>query len=209
MQTILAELEKRLANVVRRGVIHAVDLSGPTPRCRVAFGKTVTQLLPLCQFHGGKYRQSFCPVAVGDPVTVLSEGGDLANGQVYPGWSNATIPAPDGDKNTHIDVFDDGLRVSYDRTSHEYIFRLPEGGKYTLSGNGTLDGNVVITGDTEMKKTLRVAGDITSGANISDASGSMATMRVQYNGHTHIGFSGIITSTPSTPMRSLLIFPLP
>jgi phage baseplate assembly protein gpV len=72
MSEIEGDLQRRLANIVRRG-IHSVKHDG-IPKCRVDLGDIVTTWLPLCQFCRGE-PGGFNPYAVGDAVTVLSEAG--------------------------------------------------------------------------------------------------------------------------------------
>lgn len=56
-----------------------------------------------------------------------------------------------------------------------------------------INGNVTVNG------ALHVTGAITSAASVSDVVGSMAAMRLLYNGHTH-GESGTTTSPPTPGM---------
>lgn len=56
------------------------------------------------------------------------------------------------------------------------------------------------TPDCEITGNLNVGGDIVSAGQVSDGVGSMADMRIVYNGHTHVGDSGGSTGTPSVPM---------
>ncbi|MBB7231589.1 phage baseplate assembly protein V, partial [Escherichia coli] len=53
MNEVLGDLQRRLANMVRRGVIHSVRLDGGFPECRVDLGDIVTTWLPLCQGFAG------------------------------------------------------------------------------------------------------------------------------------------------------------
>ncbi|WP_225520990.1 hypothetical protein [Escherichia coli] len=57
MNEVLGDLQRRLANMVRRGVIHSVRLDGGFPECRVDLGDIVTTWLPLCQGFAGKTGQ--------------------------------------------------------------------------------------------------------------------------------------------------------
>lgn len=92
MNDVLGDLQRRLANMVRRGVIHSVRVADGFPECRVDLGDIVTTWLPLCQGFAGKHRADFEPFAVGDAVTVLSEAGELNNGRVFAGWNTGQFP---------------------------------------------------------------------------------------------------------------------
>ena len=96
MSDITGDLQRRLANIVRRGVIHSVKHDG-IPKCRVDLGDIITTWLPLCQSFSGANRADSNPYAVGDAVTVLSEAGDLpvqiAHGGSFGGLDAATLEA--------------------------------------------------------------------------------------------------------------------
>lgn len=47
MSDIEGDLQRRLANLVRRGVIHSVR-HDRIPKCRVDLGDIITTWLPLC-----------------------------------------------------------------------------------------------------------------------------------------------------------------
>lgn len=107
MSDIEGDLQRRLANIVRRGVIHSVKHDG-IPKCRVDLGDITTTWLPLCQGFSGANRADSNPYAVGDAVTVLSEAGELNNGRVFPGWNTGGLPVPEGSDSEHITRYGDG-----------------------------------------------------------------------------------------------------
>ena len=193
IEQIVADLQRRLANVVRRGVIHSVQ-HGDIPRCRVAIGDIVTDWLPLCQGFSGENRRDVNPGAAGDAVTVLSEAGELRNGRVYPGCATGDLPVPSGHEGEHITVYGDGTEVRYDRRAHAMTITLVAGGTYRLTGEGTLDGNVTVT------KMLTVGGDVKCAAEVADHAGSMSQIRETFNKHTHGGDSGGTTGKPNQNM---------
>ena len=187
---VVGDLQRRLANIVRRGVIHSIK-HGDIPKCRVSIGALITDWLPLCQGFSGQYRSDVNPCCIGDAVTVLSEAGDLNNGRVFPGWATGNRPVPQGSEGEHITVYGDGTEVRYNRESHALTIMLAEGGTYLITGSGTLDGPVNITGkltvegETYLRANTRVKGNLSVSAEISDAKGKMSAIRTTYNGHTH------------------------
>jgi phage baseplate assembly protein V len=200
MDEIIADLQRRLANVVRRGVIHSVRHDS-IPKCRVDLGADgeegqphITAWLPLCQGFSGANRADSNPYAVGDAVTVLSEAGDLNNGRVFPGWNTGALPVPEGSDSEHITRYSDGTEIRYDRGAHALTITLAQGGSYTITGEGTLDGPVKITG------TLEVEQNITGAAEVSDKKGAMSGIRSVFNGHNHPGDSGGSTGNPNQNM---------
>ena len=58
MSDMEGDLQRRLANIVRRGVIHSTQ-HGKIPKCRVSIGELVTDWLPLCQGFSGGFPVSY------------------------------------------------------------------------------------------------------------------------------------------------------
>lgn len=205
MSDIEGDLQRRLANLVRRGVIHSVR-HDKVPKCRVDLGDIVTAWLPLCQGFSGANRSDSNPYAVGDAVTVLSEAGELNNGRVFPGWNTGGSPAPEGSESEHITRYSDGTEIRYDRDAHALTITLAATGTYTIVGKGTLDGPVEITetltvkGKTTMEEGAQVTGSVEATEDISDGAGSMGEIREKYNGHDHDGDSGGKTGKPNQTM---------
>ncbi|WP_168404439.1 phage baseplate assembly protein V [Erwinia amylovora] len=205
MSDISGDLQRRLANIVRRGVIHSVQ-PGSVPKCRVDLGDIVTAWLPLCQGFSGANRSDSNPYAVGDAVTVLSEAGELNNGRVFPGWNTGAVPVPGGSDNEHITRYGDGTEIRYDRAAHALTIVLAASGTYKIVGKGTLDGPVEITdtltvqGKTQINADANVAGNIAATEEIADGNGSMNAVRQTFNGHDHRGDSGGTTGKPNQTM---------
>lgn len=204
MSDMEGDLQRRLANIVRRGVIQAVK-HGKIPKCRVSIGELVTDWLPLCQGFSGGFRSDVNPCTVGDAVTILSEGGDLNNGRVFPGWATGGAPVPEGNESEHITVYGDGTEVRYDRQSHALTITIAAGGTYKIVGKGTLDGPVEITetltvrGKSTMNADVSVQGNIGATQEISDGKGKMSGIRMTYNGHTHTETDSV-TKEPNQQM---------
>ncbi|AMH20057.1 phage baseplate assembly protein V [Hafnia paralvei] len=204
MSDMEGDLQRRLANIVRRGVIHSTQ-HGKIPKCRVSIGELVTDWLPLCQGFSGGFRSDVNPCTVGDAVTVLSEAGDLNNGRVFPGWATGGAPVPEGSESEHITVYGDGTEVRYDREAHALTITIAAGGTYKIVGKGTLDGPVEITdtltvqGKSTMNADVSVKGNIGATGEISDGKGKMSGIRLTYNGHTHTETDSV-TKEPNQKM---------
>lgn len=204
MSDMEGDLQRRLANIVRRGVIHSTQ-HGKIPKCRVSIGELVTDWLPLCQGVSGGFRSDVNPCTVGDAVTVLSEAGDLNNGRVFPGWATGGAPVPEGSESEHITVYGDGTEVRYDREAHALTITIAAGGTYKIVGKGTLDGPVEITdtltvqGKSTMNADVSVKGNIGATGEISDGKGKMSGIRLTYNGHTHTETDSV-TKEPNQKM---------
>lgn len=204
MSDMEGDLQRRLANIVRRGVIHSTQ-HGKIPKCRVSIGELVTDWLPLCQGFSGGFRSDVNPCTVGDAVTVMSEGGDLNNGRVFLGWATGGAPVPEGSESEHITVYGDGTEVRYDRETHALTITIAAGGTYKIVGKGTLDGPVEITdtltvqGKSTMNADVSVKGNIGATGEISDGKGKMSGIRLTYNGHTHTETDSV-TKEPNQKM---------
>jgi phage baseplate assembly protein V len=204
MEQVLSDLQQRLSNLIRRGVIQAIQ-PGKIPKCRVALGDIVTTWLPVCQGFSGANRTDSNPFAVGDPVTVISEAGDLNNGRVFPGWNTGAMPVPEGSESEHITRYNDGTEIRYDRAAHALKIIIATGGSYEIVGNGTLRGPVEITegltvqGISQLNSNVNVTGDLAATGKISDGKSTLDRVREIFNSHTHPE-TGSTTEKTNQPM---------
>ncbi|MDP1642722.1 MAG: phage baseplate assembly protein V [Phenylobacterium sp.] len=117
----ISELERRLANVIREGVVEEIDPARQRVRLRlsgVGADAFLSPWVPYAQ-HAGALKLH-TPPSVGQQMTLHSPAGDLRRGQAQPyTWSQAE-PAPSGDGDVHvltfggvrIEVRADGLRIA-------------------------------------------------------------------------------------------------
>ncbi len=201
----VAELRRRVADMVRRGVVDEV-IPGSPVMVRVDIGDVLSPPLPWIQVQSGRYMQVSNYPSPGDAVTVISEAGDLRNGRVYPGPNIDAIPVPEGSEYEHVILFDTGTEIRYDRQANVLSITLAEGGSYKITGRGTLDGPVEITdtltvqGKATMNAEAVVKADLMVGGEVSDYHGTMSQIRIVYNGHNHRGDSGGSTGQPGQQM---------
>lgn len=190
----LAEMWRRMNNMIRRGTVHSVQLK--PPRVRVTFGtdpvnntEHVTAWLPwYTRADAGV--QSWSVPAVGCPATVLSEGGDLRNGVVLVGLitDDQTPAGESGDE--YVTRYGNGAGVSYSTTENAMAISLPGGGKLSVVS----PGGVHIEGD------VNINGGLTA-TTVSDEKGSMQEIRAIYNEHEHPnGHDGKSTGEPNPNM---------
>ncbi|QNK34827.1 phage baseplate assembly protein V [Serratia sp. JUb9] len=205
MSQDMGDLARRVANMIRRGVVQSVK-HGPQPQCRVEIGDITTTWLPVCQPSSSANRADSNPIAVGDAVTVISEAGDLNNGRVFPGWNTGKMPVPDGSESEHVTRYSDGTEIRYDRGAHALKIIIAEGGTYEIEGKGTLRGPVEITdtltvqGITQINANTGVNGDLSVSGQISDGKSTLERVREVYNNHAHPGDSGGTTGEPNSKM---------
>ncbi|WP_234262256.1 phage baseplate assembly protein V [Klebsiella aerogenes] len=188
----LSMLSQQQARMCRFGNIIKVRASPPA--CRVTFGTDpisgevhMTGWLPWSasvDSAGSDWRMP----AVGASVMVLSPGGNLANGLVFPAGYTDDITPPSDKPGQYVTRYSDGGEVLYDVDAHEMKVSLPAGGKLII----VAAGGVKITGN------LEVDGDI------RDKTGTMQAMRDVHNAHTHNenGEGGGVTDPPNQKMQS-------
>lgn len=128
-QLTIAELERRLANVVRYGTVTDVDPANA--RARVTFGgETSSAWLHFSTSRAGGARVWSPPVA-GEQVIVVSPMGDTSMGVITGSVPNNDFPPPSSDGATYQIDMPGGVSISV------------AGGTISI----TAPGNVVVNGD--------------------------------------------------------------
>jgi len=125
----LTDLERRVANVVRFGVISAADYA--TARVRVTAGKITTAWLPFIAARAHDH-VTWCPPEVGEQVVVVAPTGDLAQGVVIGAIYRNAYPAPESRPTIDRTVYADGSSVAYDREAHAFTLNVVEAGSIRL-----------------------------------------------------------------------------
>lgn len=116
MTQALSELDRRLANLLRYGVIAQLDEAHA--RATVDLGDVTTEWLPWFALRAGGDTAWWAPEP-GEQVMVFSPSGELAMGTILPGIYSDAHPA-NGDRKTLQRVtYADGTIVQYDRAAHQ------------------------------------------------------------------------------------------
>lgn len=159
----LAELERRLANVVRVGTIQAVE----NGKVRVRIGTdpegkpVLTPWLPWTE-RAGRIK-TWVPPSAGEQVRVISPSGDVAQGWIDCGGFSDANPAPSNDGDAHVETIGD-VRI----TVRDGEFTVEQGSaSFSLKG-----GEVKVSGTTvgvDGKIELTGAELTHNGTNISDS----------------------------------------
>ena len=160
----LAALSRMLENLIRFGVIAAVQMK--PPRVKVKTGALTTAWLPWLALRAGSDKQ-WDPPSVDEQVILLSPSGQLANGIVVTGVFSDHIPANGERTGLHRRTYADGTVIEYDSVAHHLNATLVDGGTthlvssggisivgpithqgdYTQTGNQTITGKVVVSDD--------------------------------------------------------------
>lgn len=180
----LASLSQRVARMIRFGNI--TDVQTSPPRCRVTFGTDPASgkihksgWLRLAGMADDNIAIWAMP-AVGASVLVLSPGGEINGGLIFPGGFTDDRPPPSDDPGEYVIRFGNGASVGYSQTNNIMAISLPDGGKVTIKGDLDVDGDV------------------------RDKTGTMQAMRDTHNAHTHNenGEGGGVTDPPNQKMQT-------
>ena len=141
----IAELARRLANIVRAGVVAEVDAD--TQRLRARYDRDesgapiVSAWIPWIVARAGNDRTWWAP-EVGEQVVLLSPSGELTQAFALPALYSDTHPAPSTDADKRVAKHSDGAVFEYDRTTHRYSITLPDDGEILVTiGDTTLTVN--------------------------------------------------------------------
>lgn len=100
----LGELERRLANVARIGVVAEVDPAKGTVRVEIAKdpdgNPVLSDWLPWTERAGAI--RTWSPPTIGEQVMVLSPSGESGRGWVSAGGFSDANPAPSDDAGAHV-----------------------------------------------------------------------------------------------------------
>lgn len=179
----IAELRRRLDNMLRPGTIYAVDHA--KARCRVQTGDLLTDWLRYFVGRAGHARRNSDPTP-GEQCVVLSPSGEMAAGFVLVGLNSDQFPTPSNNPQLDSLTFVDGTWMGYDMGSKVLSVILAQGGHINLLAPAgttlTAPGGVDITGDVNITGTVTVSEDVV-------ASG------ISLVSHTHGGVQGGNSST--------------
>ncbi|WP_153448734.1 phage baseplate assembly protein V [Vibrio algicola] len=166
---IINDLQKRLANMVRRGKVHSVDFSQSPPRVKVQYAeKAITSWLPFLITNMDENRQDWQPITVGTSVVIISESGDLNNGVVFSSIPNASYVPPSSSPDEHVTQYSDGTKVSYNFKTNKLLVDVKGEVKVQATGDIIADakqvklngGTGVVTGECICAFTGNVHSDI-------------------------------------------------
>lgn len=181
-----AEILRKFQNLFRIGTVSEIE----GDRARVTFGDLDTALLPWITTRSGEDR-TWWPPNIGEQVLVVSLGGDTAQGVIVGSLFQEMAPAPTTDMAlTHV-AFGDGTVLTYDKTAHHLRGVLAEGGTAYLEAPGgtTFKGPVHVDGPLTTTETIEAAGNITSGGDVADETGTVQAVRETFNEHGHPAFN--------------------
>lgn len=184
-----SETERILANMIRVGVIHALDVANA--RVRVRTGGLTTDWLPWLTARAGATRTWSAP-RPGEQVLVLSPYGDPAQAVVLPAIYQDTYPAPAASQQLERVVFPDGSVVDYNSAGNTLTVTVAGSGNVVVNcKQATINADTSVTLNTPQTTCtgkLTVQGLLTYlagmvGSSVGGASASI-TGNVDFNGGT-------------------------
>lgn len=110
----ISELSRKLANIIRIGIVKEVDYE--KAKARVKIGEFLTDFLPWITSRAGEER-SWLPPSINEQVVILSPLGELSLGVVLAGIYQQNYSAPENSEMINSLVFQDGTKLSYDKES--------------------------------------------------------------------------------------------
>lgn len=155
-----AALSRMLENLIRLGVIAAVQME--PPRVQVKTGKLLTAWLPWLALRAGA-DQEWDPPTEGEQVILFSPSGQLANGIVVTGLFSDHIPANGNRPGLHRRTYADGAVIEYDSVAHHLNATLPDSGTSSLISKGGINiiGPINHQGDYNQTGNQNVVGLVT------------------------------------------------
>lgn len=178
----LAELTRRLDNLIRLGTIAEVDHAAA--RCRVKSGRLLTTWLPWVALRAGT-TLDWNPPTEGEQCVLFSPSGETTQALVLVGLYSTANPAPTDSPTGHRRQYPDGAVIDYDHARHSLVATLPAGATARL----VAPGGVAIEGDVAISGALQVSGLVNSDQDVTAAGISLVK-------HTHLGNLGKPTSAP-------------
>jgi len=194
----LSEVERRLANMVKIGVISAVDHAAK--KIRVEAGGMNSAWLPWPVEMGRNFRR-WRPLREGQQVVMVAPSGELAQATIICMLYSSSLDAPSTNPDLDLIEFEDGTRLQYDSSSHHLTAE--------CVGNVTVKTPTLVTIDspqTTVTGKLTVQGLLTYQAGMAGSGGTGTTASIQGNvkitggdltadgisvkKHTHPGDSG-------------------
>lgn len=212
MSQALNDLDRRLANIIRIGVV--TDLDAGDALVKVDCGELDSEWIPWGAARAGTTRR-WSPPSVGEQVLVFSPSGELADAVAGPSIYQNAHPAPASSADQDHTIFPDGSTVDYNSATNTLTVTVVGAGNVVVNCKQatvkadtgvTLDSpETICTGNLTIQKALNVQGTGVSGP-VATVSGGMNFVggAVTHNGknigsdHHHSGVTsgGATTGDP-------------
>lgn len=133
-----ADLNRRLDNLIRYGVIEETDFtSDPVqPRVRVRTGGILTTWIPIATVRANTDAEHD-PVQLGEHVILLAPSGETAQAVVIGKLFSTDFPSPDISPTNHRRVYRDGYQIDYEVEEHLLTHRFPDAAVFSYDAENS------------------------------------------------------------------------
>jgi len=191
----LAELSRRLENIIRLGSIEEIDYA--KKRVRVRSGKLLTNWLQWRVGRAGSTKK-WEPPSIGEQVMILSPSGVIENGIVSPSIYCDQYDSPSINPALHVTEYPDGAKISYNHATGALEATGIKTGLIKAETRITLDTpHTIVTGALEVMKMLTYRNGMTGYAGESDNSITISGNLIHTDGV--LSSQGIVLSTHHHP----------
>lgn len=111
----ISELNRKLANIIRIGLVKEVDYE--KAKVRVKIGEFLTDYLPWITSKAGKDRD-WSPPDIDEQVMIFSPLGELSLGVVLGGIYQEKYPASENKRGINSVKIQDGTKFTYNKWKH-------------------------------------------------------------------------------------------
>jgi len=142
----LADLTKRLSNIIRIGTIFEINYQ--TAKARVKIGELETDFLPWANSNSGS-NNIWNPPEIDEQVVILSPSGDLSQAIILPSLYKNN--ASNSDQNIKSITYQDGSKISFNVSSGTLDLDLKGDVIIKVVGNANIEGdNINITSSSNI-----------------------------------------------------------
>jgi len=199
----ITELERRVSNLIRTGVVVSIDYV--KYKCRVRINDVLlTDPLSWVECRAGK-NKTWHPPTIGEQVVLFCPSGEIDNAYVLSGINDITNPPPSNDEFVHKVSYFDGASVSYDRNSHSLNIIQPATGSslnINVTGNTTIhsSGNTLVEAVGNATLSAGAIARIEAGTSVQIVAPAVnITSTVNVSGDVTAGGKSLMTHKHSDP----------
>ena len=177
-----ADTQRLIGDLVREGVVTAVDHAART--CRVRTGDLDTGDIPWLAARVGATR-IWSPPSIGEQVVILAPEGDTARAIVIGSIASDTHPHIGSDAGTVVE-FADGTTIAVDPAAHTLTIVVPAGTVRLEAPQGT-----TIVGPLKVEGDVEITGKATASDDVIAAGKSLKSHK-----HTGVQSGAAVSGTP-------------
>jgi phage baseplate assembly protein V len=147
----IAEILRRIENMIRYGTIAEVDHANALVRVKYATDHDNNDILTDWRpwlTHAAASNRTWRSPEIGEQVALLSPSGNLSLALILPAIYQAAHTAPSSSASAHVTHYSDGTVVTYDTTDHKLTVDVAGGDVLINTDTHTTvnaGGNVAIT----------------------------------------------------------------